>query len=110
MFCLWNLCWSQPTPQKPLVISDPKVVNPLYLEELPTTEIELKAFEGALIQNLISIHYKIEEIKKKVANEFRNGKTDQARALIAKKSHLLERKMFFEKRLEKVQKNLAALR
>jgi hypothetical protein len=91
------------------VISDPKVVNPLYLEELPNTYTELKAYEGAFIENLISLHYKIEETKKKLGVEFRSGRTDRARALIAKNSYLLERKMFFEKRLEKVQNKIKAL-
>ncbi len=109
MSCLWT-CWSNPKLREPIVVSDPKVMNPLYLEELPNTFTELRAYEGAFIENLISLHYKIEETKQKVANEFRSGRTDRARALIAKNSYLLERKMFFEKRLEKVQNKIKTLR
>ena len=90
-------------------MTDPKVVNPLYLEELPNTLTELKVYEGAFIENLISLHYKIEETKQKLGKEFRSGRTDRARALIAKNSYLMERKMFFEKRLEKVQNKIKAL-
>jgi hypothetical protein len=109
MSCLWTLCWKKKG-ANPVILSDAKVENPLRLNEVPTTEIELRAFEEALISNLVSLHYSIEETKKKVGIEFRNGRTDRARALIAKNTHLLERKMLFENRLERVQKNLAALR
>jgi hypothetical protein len=91
------------------VISDPKVVNPLYLEELPNTLSELRVYEGVIINNLISLHYKIEETKKKLGVEFRSGRTDRARALIAKNSYIMERKMFLEKKLEKVQNKIKAL-
>jgi len=108
MSCLWT-CWSDPKPRKPIVISDPKVVNPLYLEELPNTLSELRVYEGVIINNLISLHYKIEETKKKLGVEFRSGRTDRARALIAKNSYIMERKMFLEKKLEKVQNKIKAL-
>jgi hypothetical protein len=108
MSCLWKYWKKKPT--KPIVLPDAKVDNPLNLNEIPSTVFELRAFEGALIGHLVSIHYNIEDTKMKVANEFRAGRSDRARALIAKNTYLLERKMLFENRLEKVRKNLAALR
>ncbi len=93
-----------------MILTDTKVQNPLYLDEMPASEIELIAWEGALIDQLVSLHYKIEETKIKIGKEFRSGRTDRARALIAKNSYLLERKMLYENRLERVRKNLAALR
>ncbi len=109
MSCLWT-CWKKQTPLKPIVLQDTKIENPLHLEAIPSTSVELKAWEGALIDQLVSVHYKIEETKYKIGNEFRAGRTDRARALIAKNSYLLERKLLFEQRLQRVQKKLAALR
>ena len=110
MSCIWKIFSGKTKSKKPMILTDTKVQNPLYLDEMPINEIELNAWEAALIDNLVSIHYKIEETKIKIANEFQAGRTDRARALIAKNSYLLERKMLFENRLEKVRKNLAALR
>ncbi len=109
MSCLWK-CWKKQTPIKPIVLADAKVENPLNLNEIPNTVVELRAVEGALIHHLISIHYKIEDTKRRIAIEFQSGRTDRARALIAKNTHLFERKMLFETRLDRVQKKLAALR
>ncbi len=109
MSCLWK-CWEKQNPIPPSVLPDAKVENPLNLNEIPNTVVELRAFEGALIHHLISIHYKIEDTKRRIAIEFQSGRTDRARALIAKNTHLFERKMLFETRLERVQKKLAALR
>ena len=108
MSCIWNLCFKPPPRQlpKPTV----KVENPLILEDYDYNDkVTLQAMESAIIDMLIAVHYGIEDTKLKVANGMRSGSSDQVRALLAKKSHLLDKKFLLEKKLEKVQAKLRAL-
>ena len=95
--------------QPPKILSDVKIENPLLLEEMPSSLIELRALEAVLIDRLVSLHYIIEETKQNVGSAFREGSTDQARSLIAKKTVLLDKKFILEKKLQKVQAKLQTL-
>lgn len=110
MSCLWNFCWKRSKPSKPIVLADTKTQNPLYVSEIPNSEEDLQFWEAALRENIGNLHYKIEETKKRIGYEIRNGRTNSVRNLIAKNNFMLERKLFFETRLEKVQKKLTSLR
>lgn len=79
-----------------------RILNPLNLDEYPNTLLELRALEGALIDHLVSIHYRIDELKANVRHSIQQGKSNQTRDFIAKLTVLKEKKQLFERRLEKV--------
>jgi hypothetical protein len=109
MLCFWKLCQSKmPAVSSPMILTDTRVKNPLYLEEMPSTKFELKALEGAIIDTLIAVHYSIEDAKQKLVIQMRSGSTEQVRAFLARKTHLLDKKFMLEQKLEKVQAKLRA--
>lgn len=81
----------------------------MNLDEYPNTLLELQALEGALIDHLVSLHYRMEEHKSKIRSSIQQGKTNQTRDFIAKLTVLKEKNQLFEKRLEKVRAKRAEI-
>ena len=104
MSCIWRLF------AKKEKHSDVRIQNPLYLNDIPDDIITLRAIEATIIDNLISIHYKIDEIKKKIAYEFQNGHSNSAKEALAWRAYLAERKRFFETRLARVQQKMQEIK
>lgn len=83
----------------------------MILEDYESNDkITLQAMESAIIDMLIALHYGIEDTKLKVANGMRSGSSDQVRSLLAKKSHLLDKKFLLEQKLAKIQAKLRSLK
>ena len=109
MSCLWKL-FSKKQPERPKVLTDSKVKNPLNLDMIYDDLVTLQAMESALISNLVSIHYNLEETKKRVAIEFQKGHSQAAKDALAKRVMLAERKKLFETRLQRVQTKLKEIK
>jgi hypothetical protein len=108
MSCIWKFCFTNTVKKEVKNLPPIKVESPLYLEDDSNDKVTLKAMEAAIIDTLVAIHYSIEDTKTKLANGMRNGSTEQVRAFLAKKSHLLDKKFLLEKKLERVQAKLRA--
>ncbi len=106
MSCLWKFFSKKQRKNTPIILSDSNVSNPLNLDELSDDITVLKATEFALIKSLVSIHYTLEESKKRVATEFRKGSSKKAQNALAKRVILGEQKKLFEGRLQRVQAKL----
>lgn len=105
----WKLCQNKPPAEVPRRVSDERIENPLQLDYDSNDTITLKALEAAIIDSLIAVHYGIEDAKHKLASYMRSGSTDQVRAFLAKKTHLLDKKFMLEQKLAKIQAKLQTL-
>lgn len=104
----WKLCQGKQKVINPSVMPAIKVENPLQLDYDSSDKLTLKALEAVIIDSLITVHYGIEDAKHKLAIQMRSGSTDQVRAFLARKTHLLDKKFMLEQKLEKVQAKLRA--
>jgi hypothetical protein len=109
MWCIFTL-FHKKKPLEPRVLVDPKVNNPLNLDELPDTLSQLKILESVLVDHLVSLHYEIERAKSLVGKEFKKGSSERGRNALANRVILSEKKKLFEKRLERVQEKIRVIR
>jgi hypothetical protein len=105
MSCLFKLFRKKQRPEPEF-----QSVNPLNLDEFPDTRMELEAFEGALVDTLVSIHYRILQMKENIRDAIQMGYSNRARDSIARLTVLKEKKQICEKRLDTVRKKLQDLR
>ncbi len=101
MSCIWNLCKKQTH-----IVPDQRISNPLNLDELPKTKMELQIYETVMIDRLVSIHYQIEDTKTKMIHAIRSQENEKSRELLQKKTALVEKKRLFERRLSTVRSKL----
>ncbi len=109
MSCLFKL-FTKKSKQKQKPQPEIQTANPLNLDEFPDTRIELEAFEGALLDILVSNHYRIIEMKEKIRDAIHMGSSNKARDYIARLTLLKEKQKLYEKRLETVRGKLQNLR
>lgn len=109
MSCLFKLFTKKPK-QKQKTEPEIQTNNPLNLDEYPDTQIELEAFEAALLDVLVSTHYRMIEMKEKIRDAIHMGSSNKARDYIARLTVLKEKKQLYEKRLETVRGKLQAFR
>lgn len=83
-----------------------RISNPLDLDELPESVVELRAHEAAIIDHLISIHYQLQSVKQKLQSHMKQGSNESARLLLGKQMMLTEKRKVMERRLQKVQEKL----
>lgn len=105
MSCIFKI-FGKKKPQQPEV----RIENPLNLDELPENKVDLEIIEGALMDILVSLHYRIEQNKLKIRYALHKGSSNEAREYIAKVTILKEKKQLFEKRLERVRSKLQPFR
>lgn len=105
MSCLWKLFTKQ-KPVKKEIDSNLRIINPLNLDELPDSVVELRAHEGAIIDQLISIHYQLQSVKQKLQSLMKHGSNESVRHLLGKKMMLIEKRKMLERRLQKIQEKL----
>ncbi len=110
MSCILNLFCKKKNEPKPPEQLDLRITNPLNLDELPNTLIELRAFEGATLDILVSLHYQICEINRKIKHHMDNPSTEDYRQLLGKRYMLSEKRRVFVGRLEKVQEKIHELK
>lgn len=103
-------CFQKKKEPSPKILTDAKVINPLNLDELPNSLMELRALEGALINYLVSIHYKLEEAKGQVREAFQRGHSVRGKEALAKRVILSEKQKLFEKRLHRVQARIQEIK
>lgn len=110
MSCIWQLFTRKRDKKSSStrILIDEKHENPICISNIPDTIPELKIVEGALISNLVTLHYSLEETKKQIAVQAGDTPSKRLLDLLAKRRHLSERKLYFEQQLKKVQIKLKA--
>lgn len=104
MFCPWRLFSKK---QKSVSYS---VQNPGYSsKELPNSIEELQVLVYVLEDQIRKLHYSLEDVKKNVSKEFEYKPSNRARASLALRVTLSERKLLFERRLKKIQDKIDEL-
>jgi hypothetical protein len=106
MSCIWNLFRKKNNPS----ITDLRIRNPLNLDEVPDDIHMLRAIEATLIDNLISIHYILEQSKENVKYLIQKGYTQRLQDAIAQRTVAMERKRVLESRLQRIQARLAEMK
>lgn len=105
MFCPWRLF------SKQKAVSPHTIQNPAYSsKELPNSIEELQVLEYILEDQIRKLHYSVEDAKKNVSKEFAYKPSNRARASLALRVTLSERKLLFERRLKKIQDKIDELR
>lgn len=107
MSCIWT-CFTKTRAPQPKILKDSRILsNPLNLGDIPYTDsVTLRAMEGALMDNLISIHYKLEETKENIKYTLQKGPSERVKENLGRRAVLTERKRIFEARLARVQAKL----
>ena len=105
MFCPWRLFSKK---QKAVSYS---VQNPAAYssKELPNSIEELQVLVYLLEDQIRKLHYSLEDAKKTVSKEFEYKPSNRARASLALRVTLSERKLLFERRLKKIQDKIDEL-
>lgn len=107
MSCLWKLFQRKtPNPTRQTSNADIRITSPLYLDTFPNDTVTLQAIEAVLIDNLISIHYKLERVKENVTYSLNRGHSSKVKDALAKRAVLTEQKKIYEARLARVQLRL----
>ena len=106
MSCIWKIFSKKEMPKKPTVS---KVENPLN-RNVSDDILSLQAMEETLLQTLVSLHYKLEEAKVRVRNEFQSGNSSRAKDALARRAVLADREKLLEFRLKKVQEKIKEIR
>jgi hypothetical protein len=109
MSCILKLFRKQSKP-KPPQQQDLRIITPLDLDELPDNLLSCRALEAAHVDILVSLHYQIEEINRKIRTNIDNHPTEDYRQLLGKRYMLTEKKKVFVRRLEKVQEKIDELK
>ena len=103
MSCLWK-CFTIKEP-----LPNIRIPVTLNLDEVPETLLELRAYEMALIDQLVSIHYQIEDTKSKISHMV-DIHSEEAKYLLRKRMVLTEKRKVQEKRLQKIREKLKEVR
>lgn len=106
MSCIWKLFQGKKSKSSH---SDLRIQNPLNLDEVPDDINSLKALEGVLMDNLISLHYKLEQTKQNIKYLVQTGRSNRLKDTLAKRAFLTERKRVLEIHLQKVQIRLTEM-
>jgi hypothetical protein len=106
MNCIAKFFCKKPPPPEQL---DLRIRNPVNLDELPNTLLELRAVEGAILDILVSLHYQIDSLNETIKNTMDRPSTENFRQLLGKRYMLTEKKKLFGKRLENVQEKIHEL-
>ena len=109
MSCIWNL-FSKKEKLPKRKPTDSRVQNPLNQDVAYADKLTLESMEAALLQNLVSLHYKLEEAKERVRIEFQKGSSPAAKEALARRTLLAERKKLLETRLKNVQEKLQEIK